>query len=398
MPTPLRRTLTLWQITFYGIGTILGAGIYVLLGEVAQISGSLTPVAFFVAVIVVSFSAYSYRHLARRLPYSAGEAVYVQEAFGSRQLSTGVGIAIVFAGMVSAATITRGFTGYVAALVTLPDPLLMIVLVSALTGLAVWGVRQSVAVAITTTFVELLGIAVVIWAGADSLPKLLEQPRQYFLPTSMSAWSAVTGGAFVAFYAFIGFEDMVNMAEEVIEPEKNLFRGITIALTITASLYILVALIAVVAVDMEQLSRTRAPLVLIVEQNTNFPAAAMATIGLITIVNGALLQIIMCARVLYGMGKQGLVPGILANVHPRTQTPVIATLLVGGLVLTFALLLPLVTLAKITSTLILGVFTLVNAALLTLNWQAESRTFTGLSLPLLGTVVSVTFLVMQLWA
>lgn len=135
----MRRTLSLWQITLYGVGTILGADIYVLLGEVAQISGLLTPLAFFVAAIVVSFSAYSYRHLARRLPYSAGEAAYVQAAFGSNQLSTGVGIAIVFAGVVSAATIARGFTGYVAALITLPDPLVMIVLVSALTGLAVWG-------------------------------------------------------------------------------------------------------------------------------------------------------------------------------------------------------------------------------------------------------------------
>lgn len=398
MPTPLRRTLSLWQITLYGVGTILGAGIYVLLGEVAQISGLLTPLAFFVAAIVVSFSAYSYRHLARRLPYSAGEAAYVQAAFGSNQLSTGVGMAIVFAGVVSAATIARGFTGYVATLITLPDPLVMIVLISALTGLAVWGVRQSVAVAISTTFIELLGIAVVIWASADSLPKLLEQPQQYFLPTSMSAWSAVTGGAFIAFYAFIGFEDMVNMAEEVIEPEKNLFRGILIALTVATGLYVLVALSAVVAVDIEELAGAEAPLVLIVEQNTNFPAAAMAAIGLIAVINGALLQIIMSARVLYGMGKQDLVPGLLARVHPRTQTPVIATLLVGGLVVAFALLLPLVTLAKITSTLILSVFTLVNAALLTLNYRTGPKTFTALSIPLAGTAVSGIFLMMQLWS
>lgn len=307
-------------------------------------------------------------------------------------------MAIVFAGVVSAATIARGFTGYVATLITLPDPLVMIVLISALVGLAVWGVRQSVTVAISTTFIELLGIAVVIWASADSLPKLLEQPQQYFLPTSMSAWSAVTGGAFIAFYAFIGFEDMVNMAEEVIEPEKNLFRGILIALTVATGLYVLVALSAVVAVDIEELAGAEAPLVLIVEQNTDFPAAAMAAIGLIAVINGALLQIIMCARVLYGMGKQGLVPGLLARVHPRTQTPVIATLLVGGLVLTFALLLPLVTLAKITSTLILSVFTLVNAALLTLNYRTGPKTFTALSIPLAGTAVSGIFLMMQLWS
>ena len=396
MPTPLKRTLTLSQITLYGIGTILGAGIYVLLGEVALASGNFTPVAFLVAAVVVSFSAYSYRHLARRFPYSAGEAVYMQEAFSSIQLSRVVGLAIVFSGIVSAATIARGFTGYFAILITLPDALMILLLVIGLTGLACWGVKQSVFVAVATTIIELFGIALVIWASFDSLPTLLDQPQQYFVPKTLPAWSGIAAGAFIAFYAFIGFEDMVNMAEEVKDPEKNMFRAIVLALLVTASLYIIVALCAVAAVSMDELAGAKAPLVLIIERNTSFPVSIMALISLVAVVNGALLQIIMCARVLYGMGKRNMVPRPLARVHGGTQTPVLATILVGACVLIFALTLPLVTLAKITSTLILGVFSLVNGALLTLNWRTNHRTMTELLLPAIGVVICLVFIFVQI--
>jgi len=396
MATPLKRTLSLSQITLYGIGTILGAGIYVLLGEVALVSGSFTPVAFLVAAIVVSFSAYSYRHLARRFPYSAGEAVYVQEAFASTHLSRLVGLTIVFSGIVSAATIARGFTGYFAILVTLPDAVMIILLIGSLTALASWGVRQSVNVAVATTFVEIFGIGVVIWASFDSLPSLLERPQQYFAPLSLPAWSGIAAGAFIAFYAFIGFEDMVNMAEEVKDPEKNMFRGIVLALIITASLYVVVALCAVAAVPLEKLAGNKAPLALIVEHNTQFPVSAMAAISMVAIINGALLQIIMCARVLYGMGKRGMIPAALAKVHDHTQTPVFATLLVGTCVMIFALALPLVTLAKITSLFILSVFTLVNASLLALNWRSKQRTFMQLLLPATGAVICITFILLHL--
>ncbi len=395
MSTPLKRSLTLTQITLYGVGSILGAGIYVLLGEIALLSGTLTPIAFLVAAIVVSFSAYSYRHLARRFPYSAGEAIYVQEAFASIPLSRMVGIALVFSGVVSSATLARGFTGYFSILISLPDALIITLLILVLTGLAAWGVRQSVFIAVSTTIAEIVGIALVIWASIDSLPTLLDHPQQYFIPDSIPAWSGIAAGAFIAFYAFIGFEDMVNMAEEVKDPEQNLFRAIFLALIITASLYVIVALCAVAAVPIEELAGSKAPLVLIVERNTQFPPVLMAAIGLVAVINGALLQIMMCARVLYGMSKRAMLPRVFAQVHERTQTPVIATLLVGICVLTFALILPLVTLAKITSTLILGVFTLVNAALLTLNWRTEQRTLSQISIPAIGMVICIIFILLQ---
>ncbi len=396
MSIPLHRTLNLAQITLYGIGSILGAGIYVLLGEVALVSGTLLPLAFLGAALVVSFSAYSYRHLARRFPQAAGEAVYVHEAFSSAPLSRLVGLTLVFSGMVSSATIARGFTGYFSIIYPLPDVLMITVLVIGLTALAIWGVRQAVAVAVATTVAELFGIGLVIWASYDSLPTLMDNPRQYFVPDSLPAWAGIATGAFIAFYAFIGFEDMVNMAEEVENPERNMFLGILLALIITASLYIVVSLCAVAAVPMNELAGAKAPLALIVERNSAFPVTIMALISLVAVINGALLQIIMCARVLYGMGKQHMLPGLFSRVHPRTRTPHIATLLVGICVMIFALTLPLVTLAKITSTAILGVFSLVNASLLRLNWRAPEKTVWQIVLPTTGTCICIAFIVLQL--
>jgi amino acid transporter len=395
--TPLLRTLSLAQITFYGIGTILGAGIYVLVGEVANIAGSHMPLAFILAALVVSFSAYSYGHLSRLYPVSAGEPVYIQQAFALKSLSTAVGYAIVFAGIVSAATIARGFSGYFAVFLALPDSLTISVLIILLTGIAAWGVKLSVTVAIATTLLELLGLAFVIYAGADKLPLLLSTTNSTFIPENLIAWQGIGAGAFLAFYAFIGFEDMVNMAEEVKQPEKNMPRGILLALATACLLYFIVTLCALAAVPLPELAASKAPLVMVVEKNTAIPVVLMTAISIVAVVNGALLQIIMASRVLYGMGKKSMAPRFLAKVHPRRQTPLSATLLVGCLVLSGSLLAPLVTLAQATSGTILCVFTLVNLALLRLNWRDLRRNFVALAMPACGTLVCIGFLLMQFW-
>lgn len=396
-PTPLLRTLSLTQITLYGIGTILGAGIYVLVGEVANIAGSFMPLAFVLAALVVSFSAYSYGHLSRLYPVSAGEPVYVLRAFGLKILSTAVGYAIVFAGVVSAATIARGFSGYFAVFFELPDALSISLLIILLTAIAAWGVKLSVAVAIATTLLELLGLAFVIYAGAGSLPTLFNSADNQLIPDSLIAWQGVGAGAFIAFYAFIGFEDMVNMAEEVNQPERNMPRGILLALITACLLYFIVTLCALASVPLKELAVSKAPLVLVVEQNTSIPIALMTSISVVAVVNGALLQIIMASRVLYGMGSKGMGSRILAVVHPRTQTPLYATILIGTLVLSAALLTPLVTLAQATSGTILSIFTIVNLALLSLNWRDRRRSFPALVIPACGAVICAGFLLMQFW-
>jgi amino acid transporter len=363
----LKRVIGLPLITLYGIGTILGAGIYVLVGKVAMVSGVYAAVAFLVAAVVVAFTALSYAELSSRFPKSAGEAVYVLQAFNWKSLSLLVGFSVVLSGIVSCAVMARGFAGYLSVFVGLPDGLVMLLFVMSLALIAVWGVTQSVVLSVIITLVELGGVLVLLLVTGDDWVPALTHWQDYVPPVTGEAWLGIMLGAFMAFYAYIGFEDMVNMAEEVKDPRRNLPRAILLALVLTSLLYVLVAWAAITTLPIEQLAGSRAPFSLIIEQTGAFPVWAITLISLTAITNGALVQVIMGARVLYGLAEQGLLPQSLAHINARTRTPVRATCLIAIMVLIPALLLPIETLAKITSSILLIVFALVNLALLVIK-------------------------------
>ena len=392
----LLRSLTLVEICFYGIGTILGAGIYVLLGEVVNESGMATPSAFLLSALIVSFSAYSYAQMSHRFPYSAGEAVYIMEGLNSRHISALAGYAISLGGIVSAATIARGFTGYFAFFSELPPWAIIILLITTLTILAAWGVKQSVTIAVITTLLEIAGLLLVLVVGGDELHGR-NIPWREFLPAPDQTLAPIISGAFLAFFAFIGFEDMVNMAEEVKNPRRNLPLGIAIALITSTLLYVAVAIVAILTLPLSELANSNAPLALIIEKNSAIPVELMAAISVVAIINGALIQIIMVSRVLYGMAERNLAPLILKSIHPKTHTPLKATVLTGFIVVSFALWLPISTLAKTTSSLILIVFTLVNLSLLVLNYREKTAGISGLFIPAIGACLCTSFLAFQLW-
>ena len=360
----LKRALNLAFLTLYGLGTILGAGIYVLVGKVAGLAGLYAPVAFLVAAVVAALTAFSYAELSARYPRSAGEAVYVQEGFGVRPLSVAVGILLVLSGLVSSATLANGFVGYLGVFVELPRWLVIGLLVTALGALAVWGIAESAIAASLVTLIEIAGLVLIIGISTDSLATLPARLPELVPPFDAGAWAGVAAGAFLAFYAFIGFEDMVNVAEEVKDPRRTMPRAILLALAVSSALYLLVATAAVLALPLEELVDTAAPLALIFERETGQSPVVIAFISLFAVVNGALVQIIMGARVLYGMSEAGWLPRWLGRVHPRRRTPHYATALMAAGVLMLALWLPLVTLATATSFLILVVFALIHAALL----------------------------------
>ena len=387
----LNRSLSLFQITLYGIGTILGAGIYVLLGEVARTSGMSTPLAFVLSAIIVSFSAWSYAQLSRQFPQSAGEAVYVMEGLRLNSLAAVVGFAIVLGGIVSAATLVNGFIGYFQLFANWPDTLVIVLLVSVFCAITCWGVKQSVGLAVITTLVEIIGLVLVFISGGEIIQQGIDW--QQFIPEKVDALPIITG-AYLAFYAFIGFEDMVNMAEEVKNPKRNLPIAIGLALLVTTLLYAAVAVVALTVVPLESLGRSEAPLALVVEHGGLFSPSLMGIIGIIAILNGAMIQIIMASRVLYGMANKGIAPKVLSTINQRTRTPVIATVTASILVAGFALWLPLVTLAKATSSLILLVFVLVNFSLMAINWR--QRHYRGMVIPLIGAILCMLFAGLQL--
>jgi amino acid transporter len=368
----LHRSLSLPLITFYGLGTILGAGIYVLVGKIAGQAGMYAPLAFLLAGTVAAFSAFSFAELSSRMPLSAGEAVYVQEAIGLRWLSTLVGLMIVFTGLVSAAAITNGFVGYLNVFVVLPHALIITLTVVVLGALASWGILLSVAAASVVTLIEVGGLLLVLAAAGGSLLTLPERLPDLVPAANAATWQGIALGAFLAFYAFIGFEDMVNVAEEVKEPERNMPRAILLALGISTLLYLLVATTAVLTLPLEELAASSAPLATMYQRATGSPPTFIALISLFAVINGALIQIIMAARVLYGMGREGWVPRTFGRISPRTQTPIYSTVVVTAAVLVFALALPLVALAKLTSFVMLTVFALINFSLIRIKARSPS--------------------------
>jgi len=398
--TTLKRAFSLPLLTFYGLGTILGAGIYVLIGEVAASAGIYTPFAFLLAAALAAFSAFSYAELSARFPLSAGEAVYTQRAFGKTWLALTVGLMIVGIGLVSTATLVNGFVGYLQVFVQLPSWLVIVLLVFALSGLAMWGITESAWAAAITTLVEMGGLLLVLWVGwpvAEMTPAL----HQLTHPSlDMVTLIGVLGGAFVAFYAFIGFEDIVNVAEEVRDPSRTLPRAILLSLGIATCLYMFIALVAVSLLAPKELANSDAPLALVYQQATGKAPVFISLISLAAVINGALIQIVMASRVLYGMASQNWLPDWLASVNPYTRTPLHSTVLITIVILILALWLPLLTLAKLTSLFTLLVFSLVNLSLLRIK-QRDPRPV-GIAvfpvwLPIAGFICSLCFALFQLW-
>ena len=261
----LRRSLSLPLVTLYGLGNILGAGIYVLIGKIAGYAGLYAPVSFLVASLLAGLTAFTYAELSSRYPLSAGEAVYVQKGFGVPQLSLLVGLLIIMTGIVSASTIARGFVGYLDVFITLPDWLVIVVLIASLGGLAIWGINQSVGTAAIFTLVEVFGLLLVIYVAAPAFSSLPERVHEFVPAFHVDAWSGIFAGAFLAFYAYVGFEDMVNVAEEVREPERNLPYAILLSLFIAACLYIVIAVVSLLVLDAGQLAGSDAPLASVYE-------------------------------------------------------------------------------------------------------------------------------------
>ncbi|NNE90914.1 MAG: amino acid permease [Verrucomicrobiales bacterium] len=395
----LRRSLSLPLLTFYGIGTILGAGIYVLIGEVAAESGMHSPIAFLVAAIVAGFTAFSYAELSSRIPRSAGEAAYVSAGLKSQVLAGIAGWGVVATGIVSAATIANGFVGYLDEFFPAQRELTICIAVLILGVIAAWGVRTSVAAASVITVIEIGGLVFVIALAGHNFAALPDRLPEMVPDVSLVHATGIVAGAYLAFFAFIGFEDIVNMAEETVEPRKTVPRAIIISLFVSTTLYILVAVVATLALPLDELAGAKAPLARIVEERGPKARATISLVSLVAVINGALIQIIMASRVLYGMAKQGLAPQFFSRVHRLRRTPIRATAFTTGVAWIFALGLPLVTLAILTSTVTLTVFALVNLALLRLKIRegedCESKVSYPIWVPATGCILCVGLLILQ---
>lgn len=398
-PATLKRVLSLPLMIFFGLGNILGAGIYVLIGKVAGHAAMYTPLCFLVAALVTVFTAFAYAELSSRFPVSAGAAIYVQEGFRIPALSLIVGVLIIFTGVVSAATIVHGSVGYLQFFINLPASVLICFVLVVLGAMAAWGVKESASIVAIVSAIEIFGLILVIVVAGTALQDLPARLPEFVPGFDWSVFEGISIGAFLAFYAYIGYEDMVNMAEEAREPVRTLPYSILLSLLIATLLYMIVAIVSVLTLSPELLSQSDAPLASVFRQATGSEPVLLSAISVIAVANGALIQIIMAARVCYGMSQRGWLPDFLGAVHPVTRTPVIATVIVTVVILVMALWLPIETLAKTTSATLLAIFSLVNLALWRIK-RVQPDAGNGFTVPqwvpMMGFFISVAFLFLQL--
>lgn len=395
----LRRSVGLVGLVLYGLGVTIGAGIYVLVGETIVRAGPYAPAAFLLSAIVMGFTAASFAELSGRVPQAAGEAVYVEKSFGLPWLTIIVGLAVLVEAMIAAAAIAVGSAGYVSELVDLPIEVLIACIVMLMAAIAAWGIRESVAIAGAMTLVEILGLLVIIYFGLVNEPNSLSALPAALMPppTDWSAMSGVLAASMITFFAFIGFDDVVNLVEEAKNPKKIMPWAIGITLFIVTALYILVSFVAAQSVSVEDLTGNAAPISLLFERLTGLPSFAITLIAIIATMNGVVIILIMASRVAYGMAQEGRLPAWIGVVSPRTKTPLRATVLIAATVLVLAIFTPLDTLAEKSSEVLLGVFAMINLALVWFKLKgipAPADTFTvHILFPIAGVVFCVALLV-----
>lgn len=359
----LRRRLGPVLLVLYGTGVTIGAGIYVLIGPVAGHAGLYSPWAFFLAAVVMGLTVASYAELCTRFPVAAGEAAYVRNAFRSRTLSRLTGFLMIITAVVASATVALGASGYIAQFVDWPQPLVVGAIVVLLGMVSIWGVLESVLLASVFTLVEIGGLLVIVITGlVDGVP--IGTSLFAFPLADPSSWSGIAFASVLAFFAFIGFEDLTNMAEETVAPERTMPIAMVVTLIATTVLYMLVAAVAVTSVPIADLAESEAPLSLVFSRLANINPAAMSLIAIIATLNTILAEMTMATRVVYGMARQGDLPLRFGHVHRHTSTPIPATIVIVAVTFLLTLLVPFIELAKATSIATLVIFALVNLALI----------------------------------
>lgn len=369
----LKRTLGLFALVAYGVGDTLGAGIYALVGKIAGLVGPACWLSFLTAITAAGFTALSYAELGARYPYASGEAHYTYEACRFRLFSHAVGFLVFMSGITSMCAVAHAFAGYLAPIFPgLPLPVIAIPFFTVIGAITLSGVENSSRTNMICTLIEVSGLLIVIAAGFAYWGK---SDVNYFaflpeLTTPGARIQAVLSGTVFAFYAFIGFEDMVKASEEVKDPQKNLPKAILLILLITGILYLLVALSAVTVLSPAALKASSAPLMDVVK--TGAPAVPLwvfTAIALFAVANTALVNFMMASRILYGMSHDKLVPAVFGRVNRKFQTPHIATAFVFGIVIVLTLTGNIMRLAQSTAVLLLCAFFAVNLSLLVLKFR-----------------------------
>lgn len=363
---PLRRALGLPALTFYGVGVILGAGIYTVVGAAAARAGNALWLSFAIGSLVAILTALSYAELATTYPRASAEFTYLRRALPRWPgVALVTGLLVALSGAATAATVALAFAGYLRTFIEVPPVLVAWVLLAAATILNIVGVKESGWVNAAFTLLEAGGLVLFVVLGAGS-PRfgaaLLEAPN-----------FGVVSGAALVFFSFLGFENIANLAEEAKEPKRDLPRAIFLSLGISTTLYILVALAAVALLSPEQLGGAQAPLAEAARARSTMVAGALGGIALFATANTALISLLVASRVIFGIAREGELPKSMAALLHRRKTPWVATLAVASVAAALVPFGNVSVLASLSSFASLLAFAAVNVALIVLRYREPRK-------------------------
>ena len=348
----------------YGVGLILGAGIYVLIGEASAFAGNSMWISFGLGAIVAIFAGLSYSELTALFPKAAAEYVFVKNAFKSDFIGFIIGWLTAITSMIVGATVALGFGGYFAQFLDLPIVVSAVLLLAGLSFVNFIGIKHSAWMNTVFALVTIAGLGIIIVLGVFFEP---ENSIDYF-----EAPNGITGIilAFVLiFFAFIGFEDMANVAEEVKRPQKTIPRAIILSVLITAVIYILVSLSAVKILNWQELGASSAPLADVATKGLGLGGGITLTaIALFATASTVLITLVAGARILYGMARDGSLPMLLSKVHSKTGTPWIAVIGIFVTSVVFAFVGDIVIVANIVVFAVVITFAMVNLAVILLRY------------------------------
>jgi basic amino acid/polyamine antiporter, APA family len=358
---PLRRVLGLTEVTAGGVGIIIGAGIYVLLGTATAQAGAAVWLAFVLAAVLSALTGLSYAELSSMFPSAAGEYEYTRQVL-PEWVAFVVGWMMIVGLVVAAATVSLGFGRYAGHFVAVPPRVAGLMLLAFVSLVAAIGIKQSARLTLALSAVQVGGLLLIIAIG---LPHVGEVD----LLAGRGA-GAVLGAAALVFFAFIGFDEVITLAEETRDPTRTVPRALLLALGLSTALYVAVAVAAVSVLGADALGASPRPLADVIAHDLGGASAGVvAAIAIISTTNTTLLAVTAGSRVMYGMAARDALPARLAGVHPRRRTPVRAILVVAAAAAAFAVVGELAFIAAVTDFAVYVVFLAVNGTVVALRWR-----------------------------
>jgi len=396
----LKRGITRKMLILFIVGDMLGGGIYALVGEVGAEVGGAIWTSFMLAFVLALFTAGAYAELTTKYPRAGGAAFYVNRAFRLPLLTFLVAFAVMASGITSASALARGFGGdYFNQFISLPVVLVALVFIVVVALVNFWGIVESVRINVGFTIIEIGGLLLIVVIGIVALSSGVGDPSRAFeFKEGSSVPVLVLAGAALGFYALVGFEDSANVAEEVRDPRRAYPLALFGGLLVVGVLYFLVTFTASMVVETERLAQSTGPLIEVVEQGPlAVPERVISAIALFALANGALINMIMASRLLYGMARENVLPPAFGRIHQSRRTPWVAIVFTTALAAILIATGEIDTLASATVTLLLFAFILVNISVLVLRRDRVDHDHFVIpaAIPVIGVAVSLGLLTQQ---